>query len=178
MEDLRSRVEYLKGLADGLGLDTASKEGKMITEMLRVVGDIAEGLTGLASDQEDIEAYLDVVDSDLQDLEEDVYGTEEYEEDDDEEEAGIDQTLDDYETAEAGELGPAEPYTCPSCGEPVHTSDPGVARHEGQLGSGGPVALMLTCPRCGTAFHVAQPDLLTGVRPEDEMTDLPYPTKE
>jgi len=144
MTEVRSRVEYLRGLSEGLGLDTESKEGKMITEMLQVIGQLAQDLGDLASDQEDLETYLDVVDSDLQDLEDDFYGAPDFVAGDvEEEEVGREEA---YE--EQGETGALTTYACPNCGARIPTPV-----------AGGPVSI-------------------ADVEPEDELTDLPFPTKE
>jgi ribosomal protein S27AE len=180
MKDLRGRVEYLKGLSEGLALDTASKEGKMISHMLQVVGEIADGVVALASEQEDLQAYVDVLDADLQDLEE-VLSDEDDDEDDDEEGEEIFVTTDDDFGIVHGTLGVSgfrtDLFTCPTCGETVqmseHASD--AAR---QTTEGGLTMVMLACPQCGTTFGVTEPDAVTYVEPADELTDLPYSTKE
>lgn len=176
MKDLRGRVEYLKGLSEGLALDTASREGKMITQMLQVVGEMADGIASLASEHDNLQAYVDVLDADLQDLEEAVSG--EYEDNDE----------DDVEAPGGGreeEHGrPPGPsgfrtgiFNCPTCGETVQMSDGGTAEPRRTTESG-LVMVMLTCPECGTLFGVTEPDAVTYIEPRDELTDLPYSTKE
>ncbi|MDO4581165.1 MAG: AraC family transcriptional regulator [Bacillota bacterium] len=81
MKDLEQKVAYLQGLADGMELEE-SKEGKLISEMLEVLEDIAEYLSYMREDLTDIEDYMESIDSDLTDLEEDFYGDEEGDEDD------------------------------------------------------------------------------------------------
>ena len=39
--EITEKVAYLKGLADGLGLDAESKEGKVLLAMIDVLDDIA-----------------------------------------------------------------------------------------------------------------------------------------
>lgn len=49
------RVAYIKGLAKGMEIDTGSKEGKLLVELIDVLEDVAKEIEEL---QEDVE-YLD-----------------------------------------------------------------------------------------------------------------------
>ena len=73
MYDLNERVSYLQGLIDGLSISDDSKEGKAI----RVVADILEEIAYVISDlievQKQLEEYIDCIDDDLADLEDEVY---------------------------------------------------------------------------------------------------------
>ena len=84
------KVSYIKGLAEGLKVDESTNEGKVITAILDVLGEMAENLV-----EESVSA-----------LEDDVYG---YDEDEDEmEDDDFDEDLDEmYET------------TCPTCGNTI-----------------------------------------------------------
>ena len=57
--EILEKVAYLKGLAEGLGLDTKSKEGKLFTIMMDILDDIALELQDLQTGQEDLEDALD-----------------------------------------------------------------------------------------------------------------------
>ena len=39
--EILEKVAYMKGLAEGLGLDTKTKEGKLLTVMIDLLDDIA-----------------------------------------------------------------------------------------------------------------------------------------
>ena len=106
MSNLSDRVSYLKGLAEGLKLDTEKNEGKLIEKMLELMADLAAELEVLRGDHEDLNEYVESIDSDLSDLEDVLYG------DEDEDEA--DQDEDDDEDEEDDSL---VEYTCPHCGE-------------------------------------------------------------
>lgn len=172
MTDLRSKVAYLRGLSDGLELDSSSKEGRMISELLGVVGEMADSLAALESEQEELETYVDVIDTDLQDLEEEVFG---------DEETGLE--------ALAGEALPlgeplgsgsviADCYVCPNCGEHVSRENSDEDFAQDLSASEGTILTRLICPECGIAFHSTEPGTITYIDAEDELTDLPYPTKE
>lgn len=82
MNYLMEKVSYLKGLADGLGFEETTKEGKLLLNIVDTLGEFAEVLEVLAEDQVELEDYVDFIDEDLADLEEDVYGIDDFFEDD------------------------------------------------------------------------------------------------
>lgn len=81
MDYLGQKVSYLKGLAEGLGIDETSKEGKLLLHIVDTLEDFADVLAETIEDQMDLEEYVNFIDEDLADIEEDIYG-EEYDEDD------------------------------------------------------------------------------------------------
>ena len=95
--EILEKVAYMKGLAEGLGLDTKSKEGKLFTIMMDILDDIALELQDLRTGQEDLEDCLDAVSDDLSEVESCLF----------EEEDGEDETEGVYQT------------TCPNCGEDI-----------------------------------------------------------
>ncbi len=70
---ISEKSAYLKGLADGMKLDTETAEGKLIAGLLDLVGDIATTVETLDEDYAELSDYVDELDSDLGDLEEYVY---------------------------------------------------------------------------------------------------------
>ena len=79
---ISEKVAYLKGLAEGLDLDTAkSKEGKLIAAIIDVLDDMSEKFVDLEDELCDVEDGLDAVSDDLCEVEEALY---ELEDDDDE----------------------------------------------------------------------------------------------
>ena len=83
---ITEKSAYLKGLADGMNLDTEKAEGKLIAGLLDLVSDIATTVETLDEDYAELADYVDELDSDLGDLEEYVYL-----EDEDEDEVGCDE---------------------------------------------------------------------------------------
>ena len=143
---LSEKSAYLKGLMDGLKLNTESDEGKMIAAIVDMLGDLARKVTDIEdttiaiSDEldeieEDLDAIEDfIMDSDEEDWEEEDED-EEWEEDEEEEygEEGFDfgdedsiiyevecacgEVINfDEETLEAGSM------KCPNCGETLEFS--------------------------------------------------------
>lgn len=84
MDDLKSKVAYLNGLANGLNITEDTKEGKLLLKIIEVLGDLSESVDELENDFEDLMEYAEAIDNDLTDLEEDYYDEfgegEEYEE--------------------------------------------------------------------------------------------------
>ena len=78
---ISEKAAYLKGLMDGIGLDTEKAEGKMIAAMVELLGDVTKKLT-------DIEDTTIAISDELDEIEEDLDAIEDYildEEDEDEE---------------------------------------------------------------------------------------------
>ena len=72
--NIGEKVAYLKGLAEGLELDTESKNGKLISGILDVLENISEVIGELQDDSESISGYIEDLDEDLGEVEEIVYG--------------------------------------------------------------------------------------------------------
>lgn len=77
MEDLKTRVAYLKGLAAGLGMEENTREGKLFGQIIDVIDSLAEAVTELQDDYEDVVDYAEAIDEDLSELEEDFYDEDE-----------------------------------------------------------------------------------------------------
>ena len=78
---ISEKAAYLKGLMDGLELDTEKAEGKMIAAMVELLGEMAKKLT-------DVEDTTIAISDELDEIEEDLDAIEDYildeDEDDDE----------------------------------------------------------------------------------------------
>ena len=84
--EISEKVAYLKGLAEGLNLDTDSKEGKLIAAIIDVLDDMAEKFADIEDELCDVEDGLDAVSDDLSDVEETLYFALDDDEDEDEDE--------------------------------------------------------------------------------------------
>lgn len=116
MENLNEKVAYLKGFLKGSDLDLTTAEGKILKEIIEVLEDTAEEIENLKEEQAEIAEYVDILDEDLSELEEEFYG-------EDEEEAFLEMTC-----PNCGETIYLEPelfeeeevsLTCPNCGEEI-----------------------------------------------------------
>ena len=112
---ISEKVAYLKGLAEGLDLDTTkSKEGKLISVMIGILEDLAISVEDLEDNALDLGEEIDVLSDDLADVEEAVFDEDGEDYDDDWFEVecptcGADIMVDDEALAD-GEV------ECPSCG--------------------------------------------------------------
>lgn len=74
MSELKEKVVFLQGLAQGMELDEATKEGKLLKSILEVLADMADEVADLSADLDEIYDYVDELDEDLAEVEEEVYG--------------------------------------------------------------------------------------------------------
>ena len=95
---ISEKSAYLKGLMDGLSLNTESDEGKMISAIVDLLGDMAKRIT-------DIEETTIAISDELDEIEEDLDAIEDYildEEDEDFDEEDLGDEWDDEEDYEEG----------------------------------------------------------------------------
>ena len=114
---ISEKVAYLKGLAEGLDLDTTkSKEGKLISVMIGILEELAMSVEDLEENALNLGEEIDVLSDDLADVEEVVFDEDEETEDYDDDwfevecpTCGADILVDDASLVD-GEV------ECPSCG--------------------------------------------------------------
>lgn len=82
---ISEKVAYLKGLAEGLDLDTVkSKEGKLISVMIGILEELAMSVEDLEENTLNLGEEIDVLSDDLADVESEVFDDDdEHEYDDD-----------------------------------------------------------------------------------------------
>lgn len=106
---ISEKVAYLKGLAEGLDLDTTkSKEGKLISVMIGILEELAMSVEDLEENALNLGEEIDVLSDDLADVEEVVF---------DDEDAG--DYNDDWFEVE-----------CPTCGADILVDDEALADGE------------------------------------------------
>ena len=143
--EISEKVAYLKGLAEGLALDTDTKEGKLIAAIIDVLDDMAEKFVDLEDELCDVEDGLDAVSDDLSDVEEALYEMDDEDEDED---------YEDYE-----DYDDDESYfetTCPVCQKEI-------VFDEDTLDSG-----EIRCPNCGEKLEFDLSDLANAKDSEDD----------
>ena len=78
---ISEKVAYLKGLAEGLNLDTEkSKEGKLISVMIGILEEIGLSIEDLEENTQALGEEIDVLSDDLSDVEDVVFDEDEDEE--------------------------------------------------------------------------------------------------
>lgn len=130
-EELKARVSYLRGFAEGLDLGEESKEQKVLQKVIDLLEQVSEEVEQLRVDYDELFEYTEAIDDDLTELEEDFY------EDDLDEDFYDDDLLDDYNEGFSIE--------CPNCREIVIVDDDILDQEE---------AIEVTCPGCGEVVLV------------------------
>lgn len=125
--EITEKVAYLKGLAEGMELDTGKKEGKLLAAIIDVLEDIALELVDMQEAQEELGDGLDAVSDDLEDVEDLLYGEDDEEDEDDSE----------YELDDLGEDEDCYATTCPTCEETIYFDES--VLEDGEV----------ICPNCG-----------------------------
>jgi hypothetical protein len=141
---ISEKSAYLKGLMDGLNLNTETAEGKMIASIVDLLGDLTKKVTdiedttiAISDELDEIEEDLDAIEDFIMDEEDDEYDEDEddydFDDEDDYEDEGFDfgdedstiyevtcacgNVIDfDEETLEAGSI------ICDNCGETLEFS--------------------------------------------------------
>ena len=83
---LSEKAAYLRGLMDGLKLDTETAEGKMITAIVELLGDMSKKVTDIEDTTIAISDELDEIEEDLDAIEDFIMDEEDEDEDFDDEE--------------------------------------------------------------------------------------------
>jgi RNase P subunit RPR2 len=82
MDDLRERIAYLQGLAEGLKFEEGKDEARILKKMIDILADLIDKVEEIEAAQEDLGDYLESIDEDL------------YDDDDDDEDDDEDEDLD------------------------------------------------------------------------------------
>ncbi len=103
MSELSKKVEYLKGLADGMNLKEEKQDQKFLLKILDVLEQVAEEIEELQEVTEEMNEYLENMDEDLAQLEDAVF--------EDEDDFTLDNDMDDEVEGDS-----VVEYECPHCG--------------------------------------------------------------
>ena len=126
---ISEKVAYLKGLAEGLNIDTdKSKEGKLINVMIGILEEIGLAIEDLEENSLALGEEIDVLSDDLADVEAVVFDDEDEDDYDEDEEEEFD---DDWFEVE-----------CPNCDEVLVVDED--ALEEGYI----------KCPNCDTEYSL------------------------
>ena len=144
---ISEKAAYLKGLMDGLNLDTDKAEGKMIAAMVELLGDmtkriadIEETTIAISDELDEIEEDLDAIEDYILDEEED----EDYEDEEDEDWDGWNE--DDEEGFDFGDEDSIIYEVECACGERINFDEETL-----EAGS-------MTCPNCGELLEFSTDD--------------------
>ena len=99
---------YLKGLMDGLNLNTEAAEGKMIAAIVDLLGDVTRTLTDVEETTIAISDELDEIEEDLDAIEDYILDEEDEDEYDDDDDFDYEDDLDDEDDEEGFDFGDEE----------------------------------------------------------------------
>ena len=122
---ISEKISYIKGLAEGLALDTETKEGKVLAAIIYLLEDMVDEIDAIDEACAEIGEQLDAVDEDLALIEDEFYADEDDEDDEDE-------YYDDEEVYEV---------ECPNCNDIIYLDESMLEEEE------------MICPGCGTRLE-------------------------
>ena len=131
---IKEKIAYLKGLAEGLGLNPESKVEKLISVIIDTLSAVADEIEELNENALDIGEELDAISDDLADVEEFLFdGDDDDDEDDDFDFFDDDDDDDDFEDDDPGcEFCSRDSFTyeveCPSCGVEIELNESDLMR--------------------------------------------------
>ena len=149
---ISEKSAYLKGLMDGLNLNTETNEGKMIAAIVDLLGDVTRRLTDVEETTIAISDELDEIEEDLDAIEDFILDEDEYDDDedwDDEDEDDYDFDDEDEDMEEGFDFG--DPDTtiyeveC-ACGSIIDFDEETL--EEGSI----------VCPNCGETLEFSLED--------------------
>mgnify|MGYP004684215377 FL=1 len=126
--DICEKIAYIKGLAEGLKLDENTNEGKILSAIIDLLGDMTAEICDIEDGCDELMEQIDAVDEDLADVEKIVY-------DDDDDDCCCDDCCDGDDNEDLYEI------ECPACHDTVYLD--GDMIEEGGI----------TCPNCGTELE-------------------------
>lgn len=152
MSYIREKFTYLKGLADGLGINDETKEGKILLGMLELLDEVTYAIEELDDEVSEIDEMVEFLDDDLNVLEDEVYADLEddefdyYDMDEDDDYLMYQEPLFDNE------------FYCPSCGAFIELDEDDEE-------------LAIVCPECHQVIEIYSGDDDELDYEEDEFED-------
>ena len=147
---ISEKSAYLKGLMDGLNLNTESDEGKMIAAIVDLLGDVTKKLTAVEDTTIAISDELDEIEEDLDAIEDFIMDEDDdYDDDDEDEDDDFDWDDEDEDYDEGFDFGDEDStiyeVEC-ACGEIIDFDEETLEK-----GS-------MTCPNCGETLEFSLED--------------------
>ena len=149
---ISEKSAYLKGLMDGLKLNTESDEGKMIAAIVDLLGDVTKRVTDIEETTIAISDELDEIEEDLDAIEDYILDDEDaydFGDDDDELDRDVEDELDEEDPEEGFEFGDEDStiyeVEC-ACGEIIDFDEETLEK-----GS-------IVCPNCGETLEFSLED--------------------
>lgn len=144
MTNLKERVAYLQGLTKGLNVSDQSAEGKILANIIDVLDDMANDFHNIYVAHQDLEDYVETIDEDLTDLEEEIY--------------------EDTYSEEMAEEEEFVEVQCPACHEAVTFESDILSEAD---------AIEVTCPYCGGVVYDNTQEIEDDIDIEATRMELP-----
>ena len=144
------KAAYIKGLMEGMSIDTSKGEGKILAAMADLLEDLSLTVLDIEDEAATLRDYIEEIDEDLGAVEEDFYCGDDFDCDcdddccccDDDCDCDCDCDDDDCDCCDCCECLELE---CPACGEPVYIDEDDVEDID-----------ELECPSCGQILNVVE----------------------
>ncbi len=141
------KAAYIKGLIEGMAIDTSNGEGKVLAAMADLLEDISLSILDLEDETANLADYIEEIDEDLGAVEEDFYCCDDDcdcccdDDCDSDDDCDCDCCCDDddCDCCECVEL------ECPACGEPVYIDEDDLDTID-----------ELECPSCGKVLTIVE----------------------
>ncbi|MBO8142643.1 MAG: hypothetical protein H0Z37_10800 [Firmicutes bacterium] len=131
MATVKEKIAYLRGLIEGSDFWGKDAQARTVWEkMLEIFDDVADHIDELEVGQEEVEEYLEAIDADLGELEEEVFGHEH------------DDGPDDDDEDDDGNFVEME---CPNCKETVYFEEDFLYDNDVEV----------ACPECGQTIYTS-----------------------
>ena len=150
MDNLKKKVGYLRGLAEGLALEETSKEGKLFGSVFDILDEMVGVIEKIVVSQLEVEEYLDIVEEDLANLNEVIFESdedEEYDDEDDEEYEREEDNKSEEPTVKREKITGEIELACPHCLK-VLDLEPSILEDED--------VIEIICPNCEKAITITE----------------------
>ena len=157
MSQLTEKVSYLRGLMEGMKLDTETNEGLLLSKIVDVLDSMAQEIADLSAAQDELSEYVDSIDQDLAAVEElfdeeDDEDDEDFEYDDDDDEAEEEDDEADEDACEEYDEAEGCGGDCSSC---AGCSGDAMADENYDVD----IVVECMCPQCSGTFYVNEDEL-------------------
>ena len=155
MSNLSDRHAYLCGLAEGLGVDISSNEGKLIAKLIELLGDVVTELDDLRDEVRELDEYVESIDDDMAEFfsdfddDEDDGDDDEYFFDDDDEDD--DEDVDDEDARSFSFSYKPSDFLRDLSSNFVSSADADDGDEDDEMAS---VCMACICPECNEMFGV------------------------
>jgi len=137
---VKEKIAYLRGLLEGSDFWGQDAQARAVWEkMLEIFDDVADHIDELEAGQEEVEEYLEAIDADLGELEEEIYGHRHDHDHDDDDDYDDDDEDDDEDDEETNFVE----MECPNCKEKLYFEEDFLYDDDVEV----------ACPECGTTIY-------------------------